>query len=458
MIHHPRLISSANGQVLSTILVVAGFRFPTLALFEIDTTTWKSVAMAQTFRLAPICLALIHVFWFIGTAGAADWNQWRGPNRNSQLLESDWPDSVNGRLEEVWTRPHGPTYSGPVVSNGIVYTTETVDKSFERVTAYRLDDGEEVWSVKWDGAMAVPFFAAENGDWIRSTPACDGKHLVVLGMRDVLVCLNPETGAESWRVDFPSQAGTPLPSFGAVCSPLIDGQYVYVQSGGALACVALADGSIQWQTLEKGGSMMTNGAFSSPVIATLSGVRQLVVQTRSHLCGVSLEDGQVLWMQPVEAFRGMNILTPLVSGDRIFTAAHSGKSQLFEVRRSEDSNWSVSEVWSQKLQGYMSSPVLIGDTIFLHQKNNRLSALSLKDGTIHWTTSPEAKYWSMVASGNKILALTNEGNLMLINGTEKEFDRVDRKKVADDSWAHLAIQDNYVIVRDLAALKVFRWK
>ncbi|MEZ6148320.1 MAG: hypothetical protein R3B91_23380 [Planctomycetaceae bacterium] len=31
--------------------------------------------------------------------------------------------------------------------------------------------------------MSVPFFAKANGDWFRSTPACDGEHIFVAGMR-----------------------------------------------------------------------------------------------------------------------------------------------------------------------------------------------------------------------------------------------------------------------------------
>ena len=155
--------------------------------------------------------------------------------------------------------------------------------------------------------MAVPFFAASNGDWIRSTPACNDSHLLVMGMRDVLVCLDPKTGEEKWRVDFPEQMKTPMPSFGAVCSPLIDGDSVYVQTGGALVKLNINDGSLIWKSLENAAGMMSSGAFSSPVIATIADVRQLVVATRQELCGVDLETGKALWKQPIQSFRGMNI-------------------------------------------------------------------------------------------------------------------------------------------------------
>lgn len=277
-------------------------------------------------------------------------------------------------------------------------------------------------------------------------------------MRDVMVCLDPKTGDEKWRVNFPKDMGTPLPSFGAVCSPLIDGDAVYVQTGGALVKLDLNDGATIWKSLSNAAGMMSSGAFSSPTIHAIADKRQLLVQTRQALCGVELETGKVLWQEKIDAFRGMNILTPLAFGNRIFTSAHSGKAQLFEITRSVEDNWKVNELWSQKSQAYMSSPVLIGDTIYLHMKNQRFSALSIADGAIRWTSSPYGKYWSMVSNGDKILSLDNSGELLLINAKDEALDVVDQTKVANDAWAHLAVEADLVIVRDLKALKVFRWK
>jgi outer membrane protein assembly factor BamB len=403
------------------------------------------------------CFSLAVVLSF-RTAGAEGWNQWRGPNRDGSTAEKAWPEAIEGRLELVWEQPLSPSYSGPVIHEGLVITTETIDKQFERVSAYELATGKPAWDVKWPGAMAVPFFAAANGDWIRSTPACGEGRLVVLGMRDLLVCLNPKDGSEFWRVDFPGQLGTPLPAFGGVCSPLIDDGAVYVQTGGALVKLSLEDGSLIWQALENAEGMMSSGAFSSPVIATLSGKRQLVVQTRTELCGVDLESGNVLWQQPIEAFRGMNILTPLVIGDRIFTSAYNGRAQLFQVAYDPGAGWSIQEVWNQGSQAYMSSPLRIGDSIYMHLKNERFTNIGIDDGEINWTSSPMGKYWSLITNGDQILSLSNRGELRLIRPSDEQLDVIDEVKVADDSWAHLAVQDSFVIVRDLKALKVYRWQ
>ncbi len=108
---------------------------------------------------------------------------------------------------------------------------------------------------------------------------------------------------------FPRQFKTALPSFGFVCSPLVDGNDLYVQAGASVVKLNKTDGKVLWRSLKEEGGMM-GSAFSSPVIASLAGKRQLVVQTRQELAGLDLETGDILWQQKVPAFRGMNILTP----------------------------------------------------------------------------------------------------------------------------------------------------
>ncbi|MEM6692850.1 MAG: PQQ-binding-like beta-propeller repeat protein, partial [Planctomycetota bacterium] len=157
-----------------------------------------------------------------------------------------------------------------------------------------------------------------------------------------------------------------------------------------------------------------------------------------------------------EAFRGMNILTPTVIGNRIFTSTYGGRSHLFEVSQS-GGPYSVNEVWNEKSQGYMSSPIVIEDTIYMHGKNKRLIAMDVNSGEMLWSSQPMGKYQSMIRQGKRFLVLDERGDLMLLRHNREKMEIVDQIKVADDSWAHLAVTDDHVIVRDLAALKVFRF-
>jgi outer membrane protein assembly factor BamB len=390
---------------------------------------------------------------------AESWDQWRGPNRDGRISGAKWPAGLDeARLKKRWQLPLGPSYSGPVMNAERVFITETVDKKREQVTALRRSDGSVVWKRDWEGAMSVPFFARSNGDWIRATPALDGDTLYVAGMRDVLVALNSTDGSERWRLDFVKRFGADLPTFGFVSSPLIDGDSVYVQAGGGVARLRKADGQVVWHGARDGGGMM-GSAFGSPVILTLAGKRQLVIQARTRLFGVALEDGAELWSLPVESFRGMNILTPTFAGkDRLFTAAYGGKTLGIDIR-SENGGFRAVPAWEFKAQGYMTSPIIHEGHAYLQLRSQRALCIELATGAEKWTTSESfGKYWSMVAQGDRILALDERGELILFKATPEKFDVLSRRKVAEsDAWAHLAVDGSELYIRELKALSVWDW-
>jgi outer membrane protein assembly factor BamB len=357
------------------------------------------------------------------------------------------------RVEEL-----GPSYSGPIVTADRVFITETRGGETEVVRALDRKTGKEVWRAQWPGKGEVPFFAQANGDWIRSTPAYDGAGLFVGGIREVLVSLDAATGEENWRIDFPKKYGTPLPPFGFVSSPLVDGDALYVQAADSLIKVNKITGEVLWRSAVLGGDMTASGAFASPVIATLAGKRQVVIQDRAALRGVDPETGEVLWSEILPSFRGALILPPTVIGDRVFTSAYQNGSRLFEVHRTEE-GLKVQPVWQYKASGYMSSPILHGGHAYLHLANGRITAIDLATGEGTWTSEPFGKYWSLSLRGDKILALDAGGELFLLEANPKALTILDRKDIhGDDTWAHLAVSGDEVFVRDLGGLTVYRWQ
>jgi outer membrane protein assembly factor BamB len=408
------------------------------------------------------CLGLVTLLLGTSIATAGDnacWPQWRGPTRDGQISGPPWPATIKGdALKPMWRVKLGPSYSGPIVAEDRVFVTETIGEKEEVVTALDRATGRELWKVRWAGAMRVPFFARSNGDWIRATPAYDGKNLYVAGMRDVLVCLDAETGAEKWRVDFVKQFGAPVPAFGFVSSPLVVGDGVYVQAGAAVVKVDRESGSIRWQSLKDDGGMY-GSAFSSPAFAEIAGRPQVLVQTRTTLAGLNPIDGAVIWKQEIPAFRGMNILTPTVFDGGLFTSAYGGKTHFFRLIES-DGKLNVTETWTHRAQANMSTPVVVNGHAFLHLRNQRVMCFDLKTGKEAWTSSKlYGKYWSLVANGDRILALDERGILYLLKANTAEMQVLDERKISDaETWAHLAVCGDELFIRDLGGLTVYRWQ
>ena len=416
--------------------------------------------MFRLFQTLQAVFCLLATMSAAANAGGteATWPQWRGPTRDSLLPAQNWPKKLDAeRLKQSWRVELGPSYSGPIVSEKSVFVTETKDKKQEVVRALDRATGKEQWSVSWEGAISVPFFAASNGSWIRATPAYDGERLYVAGMKDILVCLDAASGKELWKVDFVKDYAAPVPAFGFVSSPLVSGEYVYVQAGASFLKLDKRTGKEVWRTLKDSGGM-NGSAFSSPVLASLNGTSQLIVQTREKLAGIDESSGKELWSKEIPAFRGMNILTPTVIKNSIFTSAYGGKSLSLQVDIA-GSAFTPSVTWENKSQGYMSSPVVIGSHAYLHLRNQRFTCIDLATGKETWTTKPYGQYWSMVAQGDRILALDERGELLIIRANPGKFELLDSRKISEAStWAHLAVCGDEVFIRELNAIAVYCWK
>ncbi len=393
-----------------------------------------------------------------GAEGGGTWPQWRGPARDGFVAGKPWPASLGAAvLTELWTVPLGPSYSGPITDGDRVFVTETRDKETEVVRALDRATGRELWSHAWPGAISVPFYAKSRGDWIRATPATNGRMVFVAGMRDVLVAVDVQTGREVWSVDFVKKFGTRVPDFGLVCSPLLHGDALYLQAANSIVKVNPDTGEILWRSFEGQPGVMSAGAFSSPIFATLRGRPQVVVQSREHLAGLDPASGGVLWSQPVPSFRGMNILTPTVFGDAIFTSSHQNRSWLYTIGGA-DGAFAVAEAWSNSAQGYMSSPVIIGGHAYLHMGNQRFACIDLKTGERLWASESFGKYVSLVAQGERILALDERGILLLIQADPTGFRLIDQRKLAvEEAWGHLAVAGEQIFVRGLRTVTALRW-
>ena len=113
----------------------------------------------KTIILSSLVLPLLSF-----AAKTSSWSQWRGPDRNGMISkDSAWPSKIDKEtLTEKWRVSLGKGYSGPVVSENLVFTTESVDE-YELAYAYNRNDGKLLWQTQWEGKMKVPFFAAKMG-------------------------------------------------------------------------------------------------------------------------------------------------------------------------------------------------------------------------------------------------------------------------------------------------------
>jgi outer membrane protein assembly factor BamB len=166
-----------------------------------------------------------------------------------------------------------------------------------------------------------------------------------------------------------------------------------------------------------------------------------------------------LWSQAVPNFRGMNILTPLVSDNTIFTSPYRNGAFLYEVSKDGDGEWQVKTRWEYKGAAYMSSPVAVGGHLYVHLGNGRLDCLDIETGASRWRSHAMGDYWSMAVRGDRILTLNEAGVLRLLRADPTAYLQLDEREIADqETWGHLAVAGDTIFVRELEAIAAYRWK
>lgn len=404
----------------------------------------------------------IALFVFFSTPVFADdphqtWPQWRGPTRNSNIAGPAWPESLQPpHLTRRWRVKLPPSFSGPIVSHDKVFVTETKDETYEVVRALDRNTGQEIWSAQWKSGMTVAPLGRSMGSWIRATPAYDGRHLYVAGMRDLLVCLDAKTGKIRWRADLHDRYKTPIPELGFVCSPLVLDDAVYVQAADSFLRLDKNTGQTVWRTLVQ--EELGHGSYSSPAFDTVLGVPQLLVAMIPDIAGIDPDTGRVLWIRRLEDNVAGCILAPIVYKDGIFTSTRQTHTGYYPLTY-KNGTFTITDGWKNKAIAYMSSPVLRDNHVYMHLKNTRMTCIDLDTGKTKWTSREHfAKYCSMIARRDRILALGNNGRLFLLRATPEKLDVIDDRILTDDdTWGHLAISGNQLFIREKRAIAVYDW-
>ena len=103
--------------------------------------------------------------------------------------------------------------------------------------------------------------------------------------------------------------------------------------------------------------------------------------------------------------------------------------------------------------------IVVDGHIYLHLRNQRFACLEIATGEERWITQPFGKYWSLIASGNRILALDERGELLLIRVNPEKFELIDRRKISSQpTWAHLAVVEGEIVIRELQGLMSLQWQ
>lgn len=369
---------------------------------------------------------------------AADWPQFRGLERDGVSRESGLTHGWTAAGPRVlWRKPIGDGFSGIAVAAGRLYTMFADDQN-ELAAAFDRATGAELWRAVVGGR-----FTDEFGDGPRSTPTIDGERLYVLGSKGRLVALEAATGKVVWQVELTERFGSHVPRWGYATSPLVDGDRLVLEVGaGAGRRIAALDkrtGETQWTALDG------EAGYSSPIVAKLGGVRQYVFASGQQIVGIA-QDGKLLW---TAAWEPGAIAMPLyVPPDRVFVSSSDDVgSMLLRVTAAGDT-LAAERVWtSRNMKNTFNASVVVGDRIYGFD-NATLRCIAVDSGEPCWAKRGYGK-GSLIAADGLLIALGDQGQLVLATATPEEYkERGTLQVLNDKSWTAPTLADGRLFLRN----------
>ncbi|MFN4257736.1 MAG: PQQ-binding-like beta-propeller repeat protein [Gemmataceae bacterium] len=397
----------------------------------------------------PWLRALLIVLLGAGGVTAADWPQWLGPTRDGISTEKVAPWREAPKVP--WRQPVGEGHSSPIVADGKVYLhTKVNGEDAEQVIAYDATTGKQLWRTSYPrAAFQNPFGVGPRG-----TPAVSGKRLYTFGVTGVLTCLNTDNGEIVWQVDTLKEFNAPNLFFGMSGSPLIEKNLVLMNIGGPEASIVAFNkdnGKTVWKKLSDKAS------YSSPIVLGDGDQRQVVFLTASGLRSLRPRDGELFWEFPLVDKLSESSTTPVRLGELLLASSVTYGSVALRLE-TKDGRPFASQVWKNPaLNCYFSTPVPVGDDQvyivtggLIPPPQVTLRCVDPRTGKETWNRPKVGAYHaSLLRTGdNKMLMLSDTGELILFDPNAKEYQELARSKVCGKTWAHPALANGLLYLRD----------
>ena len=391
---------------------------------------------------------------------AADWPQWRGPQRNGHSSETgllkEWPKDGPKLIWQV--KEIGSGYSTPSVVGERIYLISNEGLENEFALSLSAKDGSRVWSAKLGGVgnpKQEPSYPAA-----RSTPTVDGKFLYALGSDGDLACLETASGKEHWRKSLRKDFGGQPGVWAYSESPLVDGDALVCTPGGSNATMIALNkntGAVIWKCALTEG---VDASYACPIIFESGGVKQYVQFLQKGLIGVDAKTGKLLWRYERSAQGSPAvIITPLADGDYIYSGAFRAGGALVKPVK-KDGAFAAEELYfNNKLPVGLGGVVKVGD-YFFGSSGQGIMCVDFKTGEIKWEERAIGPSSWLVADGRLYLH-AEKGDVALLEPTPEGYREKGhftppngpaRLNQMEKAWAYPVIANGRLYLRDQVSL------
>ncbi|MBL8229899.1 MAG: PQQ-like beta-propeller repeat protein [Bryobacterales bacterium] len=415
-------------------------------------------------------------------AFAAEWPGWRGPSGDGVLdlpgLPLEWSTTRN----VAWKTPVvGRGHSSPVIWGNRIFLTTSIESAEKAEGAkpvrhkFAGEDpfvhpqsvgGDRKYTLKvlcldraagkilWERTAyeGLAFDARhQKNSYATPTPVTDGKYVYVSFESQGVYCYGLR-GALAWKASF---GGVATVGMGPGTSPVLAGGnliFVLDQDMGENSFIAALDartGKEKWRVRRE-----NRVTWSTPLVVESRSGKQLIVPGSEAIVSYDPATGKERWRGP--ALEGNAVPSPVAGHGMVYVMTGHPNKLAYALRIDHEGTPESRVVWQHKKgTGYVPSPVLYSDYLYVLEDRGLLTCLDAKTGKVMYEGKrvPDPGWFraSLAAYDGKILMSSEEGDYYVIKAGP-EFEVLAKNSLEEGVYASPAMHSDSLYLRTVGHL------
>ena len=404
-----------------------------------------------------VCLLIIMPFSKVASQEAGEWPCFHGSDRTNLSDETGflkaWDEKGPALLFTISGLGEG--FSSTAIAGGLIYTSGSIgNQSF--LFAFDLN-GKLVWKKPNGAAWSVTVSWASSYNGPRSTPTCDNGVVYHLSEAGRLAAFRAKTGDVIWSRDLPKDFSAKIPMYGYAESVLIDGDNLYVRTGGEKgyqACLNKRSGETIWTS----GEIPGDYGYNSMVIQDFGGFRQIIGASNTCYYSLDAKTGRTLWKADFMNKYEVNCTDAIVFNDYVFLTSGEGKGCMVIRLKKAGNGIATEKVWETELMdNYHGGVVLYNGYLYGSGSLARdWYCLDFLTGKQKWKTNGSG---SLTYADGMVYLYDEKGSLKLVKATPEKFEKTGEFRVPEGGkgpyWSHPVVCGGRLYIRHADKIFVY---
>ncbi|MBK8882754.1 MAG: PQQ-binding-like beta-propeller repeat protein [Bacteroidales bacterium] len=288
-------------------------------------------------------------------------------------------------------------------------------------------------------------------------PTCDNGVVYHLSEAGRLAAFRAKTGDVIWSRDLPKEFNAKMPMYGYAESVLIEGDNLYVRTGGEKsyqACLNKKTGATIWTSGEIPGGY----GYSSMVIQDFGGFHQIIGSTNTCYYSLDSRTGKLLWKTDFINQYEINCTDAIVFNEYVFLTSGEGKGSMLIRLKKAGSGITTEKVWEAKLMdNYHGGVILYNGYLYGSGSMARdWYCLDFLTGRQMWKTNGSG---SLTYADGMIYLYDEKGSMKLVKASPEKFEKTGEFRVPEGGagpyWAHPVVCGGKLYLRHADKIFVY---